>query len=70
MLGFAADAEPDPPRVDGELEEARWFDLEEIAAARQRKGDDESGILLSPRISIARSLIEHWYAGMIAAGGT
>ena len=68
MLGFTADAEPDPPQVDGELEEARWFDLEEIAAARQRKGDDESGILLSPRISIARSLIEHWYAGMSAAG--
>ena len=67
MLGFAADAEPDPPQVDGELEEARWFDLEEIAAARQRAHDDESGILLSPRISIARSLIEHWYAGMIAA---
>ena len=69
MLGFAADAEPDPPQVDGELEEARWFDLEEIAAARQRKGDEESGILLSPRISIARSLIEHWYAGMTAVGG-
>ena len=67
MLGFAADAEPDPPQVDGELEEARWFGLEEIAAARQRQHDDENGILLSPRISIARSLIEHWYAGMTAA---
>ncbi|MEO6104562.1 MAG: NAD(+) diphosphatase [Pseudoxanthomonas sp.] len=69
MLGFAADAEPDPPQVDGELEDARWFDLEEIAAARQRNGgEDGNGILLSPRISIARSLIEHWYAGMVAAG--
>ena len=64
MLGFAADAEPDMPQVDGELEEARWFGVEEIAAARARRGDDENGILLSPRISIARSLIEHWYAGM------
>ncbi len=64
MLGFTADAEPDPPQVDGELEEARWFDVEEIAAARLRKGEDDSGILLSPRISIARSLIEHWYADM------
>jgi NAD+ diphosphatase len=70
MLGFAADAEPDPPQVDGELEEARWFGLEEIAAARQRKDDGGNGILLSPRISIARSLIEHWYAGMVAANGT
>lgn len=67
MLGFTADAEPDPPQVDGELEEARWFDVDEIAAARLRKGEDDSGILLSPRISIARSLIEHWYAGMTGA---
>ena len=61
MLGFMADAEPDAPQVDGELEDARWFTVEEIAAARQRKGEDASGMLLSPRISIARSLIEHWY---------
>ena len=67
MLGFTADAEPDAPQVDGELEEARWFDVDEIAAARLRKGDADSGILLSPRISIARSLIEHWYAGMTGA---
>ena len=66
MLGFAADAEPDAPQVDGELEEARWFGVDEIAVARQRKGNEAEGILLSPRISIARSLIEHWYAGMIA----
>ena len=25
MLGFVADAEPDAPQVDGELEDARWF---------------------------------------------
>ncbi|MEP6906447.1 MAG: NAD(+) diphosphatase [Pseudoxanthomonas sp.] len=67
MLGFTADAEPDVPQVDGELEEARWFDADEIAAARLRKGEEEGGILLSPRISIARSLIEHWYAGMTRA---
>ncbi|MFT4257301.1 MAG: NAD(+) diphosphatase [Pseudoxanthomonas sp.] len=60
MLGFEADAHPDTPQVDGELEDARWFGVEEIAAAMQRKGDTESGLLLSPRISIARSLIERW----------
>ena len=65
MLGFIADAEPDAPQVDGELEDARWFSVEEIAAARQRKSE-EAGMLLSPRISIARSLIEHWYAGITA----
>jgi NAD+ diphosphatase len=67
MLGFTADAEPDAPQVDGELEDARWCTVEDIAAARQRTGSDtdrEPGMLLSPRISIARSLIEHWYAGM------
>ncbi len=67
MLGFVADAQPDPPQVDGELEDARWFSVEEIAAARRRNGSDESGVLLSPRISIARSLIEYWYAGMTGA---
>ena len=61
MLGFIADAEADPPQVDGELEEARWFSVEEIGAARTRGKDDLEGILLSPRISIARSLIEYWY---------
>ncbi|MCY7312382.1 MAG: NAD(+) diphosphatase [Pseudoxanthomonas sp.] len=68
MLGFIADAEADPPCVDGELEDARWFSVEEIAAARQREfdpGSDEVGILLAPRISIARSLIEHWYLGRL-----
>ncbi|MFT3755018.1 MAG: NAD(+) diphosphatase [Pseudoxanthomonas sp.] len=60
MLGFEADAHPDVPQVDGELEDARWFGVEEIAAAMQRKGDADDGLLLSPRISIARSLIERW----------
>ncbi|MET0581128.1 MAG: hypothetical protein ABWZ08_04045, partial [Pseudoxanthomonas sp.] len=62
-----ADAEPDAPQVDGELEDARWFTIEEIAAARQRRADDASGTLLSPGISIARSLIEHWYEGVTAS---
>ncbi len=67
MLGFTADAEPDEPQVDGELEDARWFTVDEIGAARQRHGqDDGDDLLLSPSISIARSLIEYWYAGMMA----
>ena len=68
MLGFIADAEPDLPQVDGELEDARWFGIEEIAAARERdEGVDDGdgqGLLLSPRISIARSLIDYWYRSM------
>ncbi len=67
MLGFSAEAEPDVPQVDDELEDARWFTFEEIAAALERReGDGDEGLLLSPRISIARSLIDHWYAGMLA----
>lgn len=74
MLGFSAEAEPDTPQVDGELEDARWFTFEDIDAALAREGDDDGeGLLLSPSISIARALIEHWHAGMrkrrdVAAG--
>ena len=62
MLGFEALAEPDEPRVDGELEDARWFTREEIGEALARDGSEPEGLLLSPPISIARSLIRHWHA--------
>jgi NAD+ diphosphatase len=61
MLGFEALAHADEPRVDGELEEARWFTREDIGLALERDGTGPDGILLAPPISIARSLIEHWY---------
>lgn len=62
MLGFSATAEDDVPTVDGELEDARWFSVEEVGAALARDvEDDGEGIRLSPPISISRSLIEHWY---------
>lgn len=62
MVGFRATAHGDLPQVNGELEDARWFDVEEIGAAlRREQADDGLGILLSPRISIARTLIEDWY---------
>lgn len=67
MLGFIADAEPDLPQVDGELEEARWFSVEEIGAARIRGKEDPEGVLLSPAISIARSLIDYWHLDMTAS---
>lgn len=63
MLGFEADAHPDAPQVDGELEHAAWFTHDQIdAALRRDAADDGEGILLSPRISIARALIEHWHS--------
>jgi len=62
MLGFEADAEADPPTVDGELEDARWFSAEQIGAALRGEGT----LLLAPALSIARALIEHWYRKMTA----
>jgi len=67
MLGFHADAEPDEPQVDDELEEARWFTADDVRRARQRgewgsTQDDGEGPVLSPSISISRWLIEQWLA--------
>lgn len=62
MVGFRASAHDDVPTVDGELEDARWFSVEEVGAALQRENNDDGlGILLPPRLSIARTLIEQWY---------
>lgn len=62
MVGFRAQAHDDVPTVDGELEDARWFTVDEVGAALARDvEDDGQGIRLSPPISISRGLIEHWY---------
>jgi NAD+ diphosphatase len=57
MLGFVAQATTvEIDRGDGEIAEARWFTRDELRA------DVRSGrVLLSPPVSIARRLIEHWY---------
>lgn len=64
MLGFAASAGPDAPRVGDELEDARWFSRDEIRAAQARDAipadQDDGGPLLAAPISIARWLIEQW----------
>ncbi|MDQ3229590.1 MAG: NUDIX domain-containing protein, partial [Pseudomonadota bacterium] len=61
MLGFIADAEPDIPRVSDELEDARWFGIDEVS--RAIRGESRDGeLLLSPSISISRWLVETWYA--------
>jgi len=55
MLGFHATASRNEPlHLDGELEDARWFSTMELAAAGVR--------LLPPPYSIARRLIDAWYA--------
>jgi len=60
MLGFIAEAEPDPPRPNEELEDVRWFSRDEVGKALNDTGDE--GLRLPPRLSISRWLIETWYA--------
>ena len=53
MLGFHARPAGGAITLrDGELEDARWFDRDDIAARR---------VLLPPRVSIAYRLIEEWF---------
>jgi NAD+ diphosphatase len=69
MLGFEADwADGDPGPRDDELEDARWFSRAEVAAAAALDADGwggepdapGDGLLLPPRLAIARRLIERW----------
>jgi NAD+ diphosphatase len=61
MLGFTATTEDAEATPDGvEVTRARWFSREELQAA-VLAGE----ITISSRLSIARSLIEHWYGGRI-----
>lgn len=65
MLGFVADAAPDTPQVNDELEDARWFEAEDIGLALR---DAHPTLKLSPKSSISRWLIDRWHA--VHAGGT
>jgi NAD+ diphosphatase len=65
MVGFSAralDTELLPDQ--DEIAEARWWSRSELAAAV-----GERTVLLSPRLSIARRLIEHWYGGPLGPPG-
>jgi len=57
MLGFRATAVPQPVRLGDELEDARWFSAEQI-----RSQIAAGELLISPRLSISRWLIEDWLA--------
>jgi len=61
MIGFTAVTEDAQATPDGvEVTRARWFSREELQEA-VLSGE----ITISSRLSIARSLIEHWYGGRI-----
>jgi NAD+ diphosphatase len=60
MLGFEARSEGGEPSArDGELEDVRWFTLEQARAAVRGESDE---LELPGRVSIARLLIELWVA--------
>jgi NAD+ diphosphatase len=61
MVGFSAIAtgRDEPAPGDGELEEVRWFEREEV----ERAARGESALALSPSYSIARRLIDAWLEG-------
>ena len=61
MIGCHARALGDELTIDRtELDDARWFTREEIAAAL--KGDPDAAFQPPPRFAIARTLLEHWLA--------
>ena len=61
MLGFTAITADTEAKPDGvEVTRARWFSREEL-----QKAVLAGEITVSSRLSIARSLIEHWYGGRI-----
>ncbi|HUW17213.1 MAG TPA: NAD(+) diphosphatase, partial [Actinomycetes bacterium] len=63
MLGYRAwAADGRDPVVDAvELTEARWFTRDEVLV-----GLGDGSLVLPPRVSIARRLVEHWYGGSLA----
>jgi NAD+ diphosphatase len=59
MLGFTAPYRSGAlHRVDGELEDVRWFDRDDVAVAVAERGDGPLGV--PPRFAIARRLLEQW----------
>lgn len=62
MVGFHAEGAPVEPVVSDELEQARWFSAAELHA-----GVASGELLLSPRLSISRWLIDSWLAGQPGA---
>ncbi|KGN39390.1 NAD(+) diphosphatase [Knoellia subterranea] len=57
MVGFTARATSTELTLqESEIEEARWFERDEL-----RRAVEDGSLRISQRISIARRLIEHWY---------
>jgi len=66
MLGFTARADDPAIAVGAELEEARWFEVDDMV-----KGLKSRELVLPPPVSVSFRLIEHWLretAGLELAG--
>ncbi len=71
MLGFHADhVSGEPEALDGELDDVRWFTRAEVAEAGGHDVDflgggapDGDGLILPPRLAIARHLVDAWLRG-------
>jgi len=62
MLGFTSFADGGEPKArDGELEDVRWFALDQVRAAAR---SDDGELRLPPPVSIARFLIDGWLERM------
>lgn len=64
MLGFIAEADPGEPVAREELEDARWFDADDVRAGLARDWRDAGaggeGIVLPSPVSIARHVVQAW----------
>jgi NAD+ diphosphatase len=73
MLGFEAPWRTGEPRaLEQDVQDVRWFTRAEVAAAAAEDADGwggepdaagTGGLLLPPRLAIARRLLERWLAG-------
>ncbi|MBB1057586.1 NAD(+) diphosphatase, partial [Dietzia sp. B19] len=62
MVGFHAVGDPDAPIVleDEEISEAAWFDVDEVRAALDGRGD----LMVAPPVSIAHVMLRSWVAAV------
>ncbi|WP_017603569.1 NAD(+) diphosphatase [Nocardiopsis alkaliphila] len=63
MMGYTARAVAQADPTDDEIAQTRWFTRPELAEAT-RSGE----VILPGRVSIARTLLEHWYGGALSGG--
>lgn len=63
MLGFIGTADGEAPNVGDELEDARWFDRDEVGRAL-RNASRDGELQVSPSLSISRWLVQAWFDGI------